>query len=289
MGGAVQLSFDRLPKTALLFPRALRPKPGVLPPGASVPRMSAALARAHPDPDHVARFRALCGFAHDSRLPVTYPHVLAGPLHLALLTHVAFPLRVLGAVQARVRIQQHRALRLDECLAVNVWLEGAVPVDSGLEVDVHTEVRSGEETAWEEVSTMLLRSPHTRRKESRPFTPPDFSDFRTVAELRAPEDIGWRYGWVANDLNPVHLHWLAARVFGYPRAIAHGMWTLARSIAELQRANAVGACTVEGAFKRPLPLPSRSVLVARGAPDDTSFALHDGIVKMVFLVGRVTA
>lgn len=31
------------------------------------------------------------------------------------------------------------------------------------------------------------------------------------------------------DLNPIHLHALTAKAFGFPRALAHGMYTSARA------------------------------------------------------------
>lgn len=289
MGGPVHLSYHHAPTTALLFPRALLPRPTSLRAGTSIPRLSATLSPATPNPRHVARYRDLCGFAFDSVLPPTYPHVLAAPLHLALLVNGSFPLRVLGAVHVRNHIHQHRALRVDERLGVETWLEGHVEVEGGLEVAVHTTVRADDVTAWEAVSTMLLRTPGGGRKEARPFTPPDYSGFRAVTEVRAAEDTGRRYGRVAHDLNPIHVHALTARAFGFPRAIAHGMWSFARCVAELQRATVVGPCTLEVAFKRPLPLPSRAFLVAREADGRTAFALHDGVIKTVYLTGTVEA
>ena len=47
-------------------------------------------------------------------------------------------------------------------------------------------------------------------------------------------DIGRRYGAVSGDRNPIHLYPLTARLFGFRRAIAHGMWTKARCLAALE-------------------------------------------------------
>ena len=40
---------------------------------------------------------------------------------------------------------------------------------------------------------------------------------------------------VSGDRNPIHMHELTAKAFGFPRAIAHGMWTKARCLAALER------------------------------------------------------
>ena len=50
---------------------------------------------------------------------------------------------------------------------------------------------------------------------------------------RFPSDLGRRYGSVSGDLNPIHLSDPTAKLFGFPRAIAHGMWTKARCLAAL--------------------------------------------------------
>jgi acyl dehydratase len=60
---------------------------------------------------------------------------------------------------------------------------------------------------------------------------------------------------VSGDSNPIHLHPLTARAFGFPRAIAHGMWTKARALAALE-GRLGDAFTVEVEFKKPILLPA---------------------------------
>lgn len=45
------------------------------------------------DPKHLERYRQVCGFRDDGLLPPTYPHILAFPLQMALLTDKRFPFR----------------------------------------------------------------------------------------------------------------------------------------------------------------------------------------------------
>jgi acyl dehydratase len=60
---------------------------------------------------------------------------------------------------------------------------------------------------------------------------------------------------VSGDRNPIHLHPLTARVFGFPAAIAHGMWVKARTLATLE-GRLPDAYTVEVSFKLPVLLPA---------------------------------
>jgi acyl dehydratase len=65
---------------------------------------------------------------------------------------------------------------------------------------------------------------------------------------------------VAGDVNPIHLHALPAKAMGFPRAIAHGMWTAARTLAALEpRGNDTSTSHVW--FAKPVFLPSTVELV----------------------------
>ncbi|MEV6398452.1 MaoC/PaaZ C-terminal domain-containing protein [Streptomyces sp. NPDC051907] len=100
-----------------------------------------------------------------------------------------------------------------------------------------------------------------------------------VAEWRLPADLGRRYGAASGDRNPIHLHPLTARLFGFPRPIAHGMWTLARCLAEQDGQIA----RVRAQFTAPVPLPATVTYAADGA----AFQLRSG--DRVHLTGRTSA
>jgi acyl dehydratase len=112
---------------------------------------------------------------------------------------------------------------------------------------------------WSSCSTYLKRgkpgSEATVGEDIHPADELDVAGLPLTATWRVPADIGRRYGAVSGDRNPIHLSALTARAFGFPRAIAHGMWTKARALAALEgRLPAAG--TVDVAFKTPLLLPS---------------------------------
>jgi acyl dehydratase len=84
--------------------------------------------------------------------------------------------------------------------------------------------------------------------------------------VRVPGEIGRRYAAVSGDRNPIHLRKLTARAFGFPSAIAHGMWLKARTLATLE-GRLPDAYAVEVAFKTPVLLPS-TVSIATGQDGD---------------------
>ncbi|MFJ3586231.1 MaoC/PaaZ C-terminal domain-containing protein [Streptomyces sp. NPDC090127] len=95
----------------------------------------------------------------------------------------------------------------------------------------------------------------------RPTLHPD--PLPPTADWHLPADLGRRYAAASGDRNPIHLHPLTARAFGFPRTVAHGMWTLARCLAEQQ----AGARHdfVEAEFKSPVLLPGTVSYATDGA------------------------
>jgi hypothetical protein len=215
------------------------------------------------DRDHLAQYAHVCGFTLRDALPPTYPHVLAFPLHMDLISDGRFPFAPAGIVHIANRIVQHRPLSLTENLSLRVTAEGPEPHRRGQTFTLLTEARVGDELAWEGFSTMLKRGKgNDSLRDAR-----EFEDPPVTAHWRVPGDLGRRYAAVSGDRNPIHLHPLAAKAFGFPRAIAHGMWTKARCLASLRVPDAL---TVEVRFKKPVLLPST---VTFGEADGR-FAVH---------------
>ena len=101
--------------------------------------------------------------------------------------------------------------------------------------------------------------------------PVDFPGAGSVWQASAR--VGIDYAAVSGDRNPIHTSWLGARLFGFPRPIAHGMWTQARALAALE-GRLPDTYTVDVAFKKPLLLPSTVTFTARPIPDGWAFAVH---------------
>ncbi|MBK3562018.1 hypothetical protein JHN55_36900 [Streptomyces sp. MBT56] len=258
------------------FKRAGRPD-ATLPPGRLV-RPAAPVA-----PGPLAAYGRICGFAESGPLPLTYPHVLAFPLTMRLMTDRAFPLPVLGLVHTWIEITPHRAVRPTESLELAVYADGLAPHRRGTEVTMATEARVGGELVWESRSGYLSRHATTDTAASTRPDPDAVGDLPAVAEWRLPGDLGRRYGAVSGDRNPIHLHPLTARLFGFPRAIAHGMWTVARCLAEAGGGAEIRSVRAE--FKAPVLLPATVTYAAD--PTGRSFVLR-GAKERVHLVGTVT-
>ena len=155
---AVNYRFQSLPSAFRYFPRAVFGKRAALvPEGRAVPRLQGSAEQVSARRSHLARYRQVCRFADDGALPITYPHVLAMPLHVALLTHPLFVVRLMGLIHVANEIHQIRPLPANGEFRARCWVEGFRDGDRGHEFEVFTNFEDRDGTAWHEKSTLLAR------------------------------------------------------------------------------------------------------------------------------------
>lgn len=183
----------------------------------------------------IAAYGRACGFRREQGVPLSYPHVLAFPLHLMLLTRPSFPYPASGMVHLANRIRQHRRLEAGQALRLEVYCERWVAHPKGQALSIATRGYSAGALIWESDSLYL------RRDVNAPVGEPwdDALPLQEEGLLRTqrwvlPADLGRRFARVSGDFNPIHTSVIGARLFGFRRAIAHGMWTLGRALAAQQ-------------------------------------------------------
>ncbi len=294
-------TLDSSPSILPLYARAAAP----LIPGASlfpfvpgrgkeIPETELVLAGVRPDPEAVAAYAKVCGFTLRDQLPATYPHVLAFPLHMAVMADGSFPFGAVGLVHIENRIVQHRPIGLGEELKLVVRPTSLQPHKRGQTFSLLTEAWAGDELAWESTSTMLRRGKprqpadgpmgqvgldlSARRPEEPALTP--------SAEWRLGGNLGRRYAAVSGDRNPIHMHSLTAKPLGFPGAIAHGMWTKARCLAALE-GRLPDAFAVEVRFRKPIRLPGRVEFLSDAGGEEIDFAVRDAERQTPHLDGVV--
>jgi acyl dehydratase len=235
------------------------------------------------DRDRVAAYSDVCGFPLTESVPVTYPHVLAFSLHMALMTDPAFPFPAVGTVHLENAITQHRPVTADERLQLTARLGDLRAHPKGRTFAIATTVHSAGELVWESTSTFL------RLGGGDPDAPASERAFEELPasgiSWKLPGDLGRRYAAVSGDHNPIHLYGVTAKAFGFPRQIAHGMWSKARCLAALQ-GRLPDAVTVEVAFRKPVLLPGRVDFGSRRVGDAYAFSLTRPKDGAPHLLGR---
>jgi acyl dehydratase len=256
--------------------------------GGEIPEIELELVNVKADPQAVAAYARVCGFTLRDQVPPTYPHLLAFPLHMALMADGRFPFGAVGLVHVENRIEQHRPLGLGEELTLRARPTALLPHPKGQTFTIVTEAKTaGGELAWEGVSTFLRRGkgdPGAVAPGMRGELHKSEGELPASAEWRLGGDLGRRYAAVSGDRNPIHMHAITARPLGFPGAIAHGMWTKARCLAALE-SRLPDAFAAEVRFRKPILLPARVEFASDG---DTEFAVRDAKKATPHLDGRIT-
>jgi hypothetical protein len=259
----VRLEFKTLPSTLAAYPRALfGKKPLLAPAGIEMPAIEVCASRVSVSRGHVARYRAVCGIPEATFLPPAYLHVLAMPLHMKIFTAEAFPVKVLGLVHLRNVIRQQQAIPVGETVEVTAGFAERRETDSGQEYDIFTRVVSQGVQVWEEISTMLARRHTPGKRPTIDRLPTDLDAAERRRPIQVAGDTGRRYAFVSGDVNPIHLWDYTASRFGFKQVVAHGMWSLARTLGEVADALPSGAIQVDTQFKLPLYLPGDAVVTS---------------------------
>ncbi len=251
--------------------------------GKDVPDIELVLAGVRVDPDRVARYGQVCGCSVRDRLPPAYPHVLAFPLHMAAMADGRFPFGAVGLVHIENRIVQHRPIRLGDELELRVRATKLHEHPRGQTFALRSEVHVGGGMAWEGVSTMLHRGGGSGRRSEHAAGE---ADLEPTAEWHLSADLGRRYAAVSGDRNPIHMHPLLARPLGFSRAIAHGMWTKARCLAELE-SRLPDAFSADVSFRKPILLPARVVFASAQHGEQIDFSVRDAERASTHLEGHI--
>jgi acyl dehydratase len=258
--------------------------------GGEIPDLELGLDEIEIDSDRLAAYCRVCGFTLRETLPPTYPHILAFPLHMALLTDSSFPFPAIGMVHIANRIRQVRPIGVDERLSLSVSASQLRPHPKGKTFALVTEARIGDETVWSAESVNLRRGGGSGEEDGRGGSSGpdvDVGALSTEAEWSLAGDLGRRYADVSGDRNPIHMYGLTAKAFGFPRQIAHGMWSKARSLAQLD-SRLPAAFEVDVAFKRPILLPAKVDFASVSVDGRVDFGIRDARKGTPHLAGTAS-
>ncbi|MDE0490968.1 MaoC/PaaZ C-terminal domain-containing protein [Psychrobacter sp. A3] len=294
--------YDALPKAHTTYANIVK---SLLPIGNSgkvskdqLPQATYYVDDLHIDQENLDDYRKICGFADNGKVPITYFSVLSQTLQMNMMVKEPFPFAMLGLVHVDNSVTQYRPIGERETVAMSVTFDNLRDHAQGQQFDFVTTVKSKDEVVWEGTSTYLSRgkkpsSSKGKKSKPRPVTvKPTVDDNGTHSVFEVPEDIGRRYAFVSGDFNLIHLHPLSARAFGFPKAIAHGMWSKAKCLALMDELP--DACTVDVSFKLPIFLPAEVELIAepvsqlQNTDDSCEFGLFSAKNDKPHLAGLVT-
>jgi acyl dehydratase len=208
---------------------------------------------------NVAEYASVTGLRYGDNVPLTYPFALTFPTVMTLVTGFDFPFAAMGSIHLENHITQHRPIKVTDKVNMAVHAENLREHRRGLLVDLVTDVSVGNEVAWHQVTTFLHQQRTSLANEPKPpvqkqpkLPPPKALLRITPGQIR-------RYAAIGGDHNPIHTNPVGARLFGFPTVIAHGMFTAAAVLANLE-ATLPDAVRYSVRFGKPVLLPATAGL-----------------------------
>ncbi|OBA83874.1 dehydratase [Mycobacterium sp. 1164966.3] len=238
------------------------------------------------DHTNVAAYAAVTGLRYGNNVPLTYPFALTFPTMMSLVTSFDFPFAAMGSIHLENHITQHRPIAVTDTVGIQVHAENLREHRKGLLVDLVTDVNVGNDTAWHQVTTFLHQQRTSLSDEPKPppqkepKPPPPSTVLRvTPSQIR-------RYAFVGGDHNPIHTNPVAAKLFGFPTVIAHGMFSAAAVLANIE-AQFPDAVRYSVKFGKPLVLPGTGGLYVEKRDDGWDLALRNIAKGYPYLTGTV--
>jgi acyl dehydratase len=211
------------------------------------------------DRANVAAYAAVTGLRFGDTVPLTYPFALTFPSVMSLVSGFDFPFPAMGSVHIENHIIQYKPIAVTDTVGVQVHAENLREHRKGLLVDLVTDINVGNDTAWHQVTTFLhqqrtsLSGEPKPEPKKQPKLPPPNSVLRiTPGQIR-------RYASVGGDHNPIHTSPIGAKLFGFPTVIAHGMFSAAAVLGNIE-GQLPDAVRYSVRFGKPVILPARAGL-----------------------------
>ncbi len=278
--------FSQLPKPYLAYPKVIQGLIFKKPKAEKVlPQVEYVVDSFKVDQKHLKAYNEVCGFKNNGYIPAIYLTVLSQSLQMHMMTSEAFPFPILGLVHIRNQVKQYRKVGVNETLTLSCKFGELQPHDKGVQFDFITTVKVGNEVVVEALTTYLSRQ-KTDTKAAAKSAESKAPDYKLNTEWKISENTGRRYAMTSGDFNLIHIHAVTAKAFGFKQAIAHGMWSKAKALANLSLPDAYEA---DVWFKLPMYLPSKVEFLTAQAANDTDFLIRNSKNQKPHVTGHVKA
>jgi acyl dehydratase len=240
------------------------------------------------DPANVAAYANVTGLRFGDAVPLTYPFALTFPTVMSLVTGFDFPFAAMGSVHIENQITQYRPILVTDTVSVQVHAENLREHRRGLLVDIVTDVKVGNDRVWHQVTTFLHQQKTSLSDEPKPAQqkPPKLGPPNAVLRI-TPGQIR-HYASVGGDHNPIHTNPVAAKLFGFPTVIAHGMFSAAAVLANVE-GQLPDAVKYSVRFAKPVVLPARAGLYVDRTAAGWELTLRNLAKGYPHLSGTLTA
>ena len=278
--------FSQLPKPYLAYPKVIQGLIFKKPKAEKVlPQVEYVVDSFKVDQKHLKAYNEVCGFKNNGYIPAIYLTVLSQSLQMHMMTSEAFPFPILGLVHIRNQVKQYRKVGVNETLTLSCKFGELQSHDKGVQFDFITTVKVGGEVVVEALTTYLSRQKTNAKAAAKPAES-QAPEYTLNNEWNISENTGRRYAMTSGDFNLIHIHAVTAKAFGFKQAIAHGMWSKAKALANLSLPDAYEA---DVWFKLPMYLPSKVEFLTAQAANETDFLIRNSKNQKPHVTGHIKA
>ena len=279
--------FSQLPKPYLAYPKVVQGLIFKKPQGEKVlPQVEYVVDSFKVDQKHLKAYNAVCGFKNNGYIPAIYLAVLSQSLQMHMMTQEAFPFAILGLVHIRNQVSQSRKIGVNESLSLSCQFGELKPHDKGIQFDFITTAKVGNDVVMQGVTTYLARQKTEVKAAAAKAKDESQPNYALQAEWEVSENIGRRYALTSGDFNLIHIHAITAKAFGFKQAIAHGMCSKAKALANLSLPDSYEA---DVWFKLPMYLPSKVEFLTAQNGQNIDFMIQNSKNKKPHVMGHITA
>ncbi len=207
--------------------------------------------------------------------------------YLDLISSRELSLSLFGILHVQNDLIVHHAPGENDQVRSKVYVE-RIHRDAGRSIISIACDSSVDGTLYTQMRTMLLAGTSTKLDPAPEPMRGNVTDpgWETIGHIPFAPDLGWRYGCLTGDMNPIHLHSMTSRLFGLERPIAHGFCVKASMAHALVRHLGGGRFEslrrLRVRFRAPVPLPSTAVCQIR----DNNVRLLERHTGTIYITGR---
>ena len=265
----ILVKIKKIPSITTLFSKVVflsMVRPDTLDDDAHISKVRIVFNGVKPQAQKICDYKRVCGFdssvgdVNDNCIPASYIQTLFIGLLGKFITTAHFPINPMGLIQVGQSFEQTRPIKTDEILNLSCQLHGVTKTAKGIHTRFLLEVTSDTQIVWKGISTFFTRSKNKTQKKKNVVKQED--QLLGIKEhIFVAGDTGRKYAGVSGDYNPHHLYGITAKIIGFKHPIAHGMWSLARVMASMEKEfGAHYPLGADAAFKLPIFMPATITL-----------------------------
>lgn len=278
--------FQHLPRSYWTYPSILagflKKKEVVAP---TLPQAEYKVKPFYASASHLSRYLDICGFENNGIIPAIYFMMLSQSLQMYMMTQEQFPFSVLGLIHLENTLKQYKVLHANQAYGLSCCFGEIETRKNGYAFKFIITVMLADEVVAEGTSTYFYKQYNNNLSQDQKRNETSRHNMCVDQKWSLTENIGRHYAILSGDFNLIHLHAFTAKPFGFKQAIAHGMWSKAKILANLDLPEQY---EIQVTFKSPMYLPSEVQFLMFCDLNKTDFKVQDHNLNKTHIIGQVT-